>query len=126
MGPIDMNDDTLFSDRCALGDHMQFKYTLIIDGALIASSHQWMFASGCVPLMVSHPNNDYWFKRYLKPGVHYVSVKYDLSDLDEKLEWLVNHDSAAREIAENSMTFARTILSAEFQQQHLRNEIERV
>ena len=120
-----MNDDAMFSDRCPLEEHMQFKYTLIIDGALIASSHQWMFASGCVPLMVSYPNNDYWFKRYLKPGVHYVPVNYDLSDLEDKLAWLVANDDAAKEIADNAMNFARTILSAEFQQQHLRSEIER-
>ena len=125
MGDMNMNDDAMFSDRCPLEEHMQFKYTLIIDGALIASSHQWMFASGCVPLMVSYPNNDYWFKRYLKPGVHYVPVNYDLSDLEDKLAWLVANDDAAKEIADNAMNFARTILSAEFQQQHLRSEIER-
>ena len=57
--------------------------------------------------------------------VHYVPISYDLSDLNEKLEWLVNNDAAAKQIAENAMEFARTVLSAEFQQNYLRNELSR-
>ena len=125
MGDMNMKDETMFCDRRPLEEHMQFKYTIIVDGSCIASSHQWMFASGCVPLMVSHSNNNYWFKQFLRPGVHYVPVNYDLSDLNEKLEWLVNNDADAKQIAENAMEFARTVLSAEFQQNYLRNELSR-
>jgi hypothetical protein len=39
-----------------------------------------------------------------------VPIKYDLSDLKEKIEWLVNNDAEARKIAENAMEFARTRL----------------
>jgi spore maturation protein CgeB len=101
------------------------KYILVLDGNCIASSHQWVFASGSVPIMVTHPDNNYWFKKYLKPGVHYVSVKYDLSDLREKIEWLVNNDAEAKQIANNAMEFAKTVLSSEFQHGHLVKEIRR-
>jgi hypothetical protein len=126
MGGMNMSDETMFCDRRPLEEHMQFKYTIIVDGACIASSHQWMFASGCVPLMVSHPNNNYWFKRFLKPGVHYVPVNYDLSDIVDKLEWLVANDDEAKKIAANATEFAQTVLSSEFQQTYLRNELQRV
>lgn len=125
MGDMVMSDTAMFSDGRPLEEHMQFKYTLIVDGSCIASSHQWMFASGCVPLMVTHPGNNYWFKGFLRTGIHYVPIKYDLSDLVETLEWLVANDAAAETIAANAMEFARTVLSAEFQQNYLRNELER-
>lgn len=118
-------DNRFYDDRRGLDDHVKNKYILVLDGNCIASSHQWVFASGSVPIMVTHPDNNYWFKKYLKPGVHYVSVKYDLSDLREKIEWLVNNDAEAKQIANNAMEFAKTVLSSEFQHGHLVKEIRR-
>jgi spore maturation protein CgeB len=58
--------------------------------------------------------------------IHYVPIAYDLSDLNEKLEWLVNNDAEAKQIAVNAMELARTVLSAEFQHGYLLKEIARV
>jgi hypothetical protein len=107
-------------------DYLHYKYTLIIDGACIASSLQWTLASGCVPVLITHPGNDWWFKRYLCPMKHYVPVAYDLSDLEERLAWLVSHDEEARTIAENAVEFSKYYLSAGFQKYHLSNEIDRI
>lgn len=106
-----------------ISDFAQHKYNLVVDGACIASSLQWVFASGCVPILVTHPGNNWWFKRYLQPMKHYVPIAYDLSDLDERLEWLVSHDEEARCIAENAVAFSRHYLSAGFQRYHLAHEI---
>jgi hypothetical protein len=120
-------EDTRFYDEPrGAHDHVQHKYIPILDGNCIASAQQWVFASGSVPIMVTHPDNDFWFKKYLKPGFHYVSIKYDLSDLREKIEWLVNNDAEAKQIANNAMEFARTVLSSEFQHGYLMKEINRV
>jgi hypothetical protein len=132
MGPSQMGalcyqeDSRFFDEKRSLADHVQHKYILIIDGNCIASAHQWVFASGSVPVMVTHPGNKYWLLKYLKPMVHYVPIQYDLSDLNEKLEWLVNNDAEAKQIAANAMELARTVLSPEFQRGYLLREIDRV
>ena len=115
-----------FGDRCDINKHLLYKYILIIDGNCIASNHQWVFGSGAVPIMVTHPDNDYWFKKYLTPMVHYVPIKYDLSDLTEKIEWLIENDDKARRISENAMQFAHEIFSPEFQKRYLFNELQRI
>ena len=126
-GRLIFSDDTRFYDEVrGLEEHVKNKYIFIIDGNCIASAHQWVFASGSVPIMVTHPDNEYWFKKYLKPMVHYVPIKHDLSDLTEKIEWLVSNDIAAKRIAQNAMEFAQTILSTEFQHGYLLKEIRRV
>lgn len=126
-GRLVYSEDTRFYDEIrGLDEHVKHKYIFILDGNCIASAHQWVFASGSVPIMVTHPDNDYWFKKYLKPGFHYVPVNYDLSDLKEKIEWLIANDIAAKKIANNAMEFARTILSSEFQHGYLMKEIRRV
>ena len=126
MGRLIYPQDTRFyDDSRGLDEHVQHKYILIIDGNCIASAHQWVFASGSVPIMITHPDNDWWFRKYLKPMVHYVHVNYDLSDLREKIEWLVANDDKAKEIANNALEFARTVLSSEFQHGYLLKEIKR-
>ena len=126
-GRLLFGEDTRFyDDEKGLDEHVKYKYIFIVDGNCIASAHQWVFASGSVPLMVTHPENEYWFKKYLKPGFHYMPIKYDLSDVVETIEWLVNNDDEARKISENAMEFARTVLSSEFQHGYLMKEIKHV
>ena len=112
--------------RVSIEDHFRYKYIFIIDGNVIASSHQWVFGSESVPIMVTHPDNHYWFERFLQPMKNYVPISYDLSDLNEKLEWLVTHDAEAKEIADNAMYLARTLFSSEFQKAYVRNEVDRI
>lgn len=114
------------SNRTDLAEHFKYKYIFIIDGNCIASAHQWVFGSGSVPIMITHPDNDYWFKKFLKPMVHYVPIAYDLSDLDEKLEWLAQHDEEAKHIAGNAVAFSKAYFSSEFQKAYVYNEISRI
>lgn len=127
-GPFsDCNDAELYDGpRQPMDTFVRYKYNLVLDGACIASSLQWVFASGSVPILVTHPGNEWWFKRYLEPMKHYVPVAYDLSDLVERIEWLVSHDEEARTIAENAVAFSKHFLSAGFQQYHLENELDTV
>ena len=108
-----------FAPRCPVTDHFNHKYVPIIDGNCIASNHQWVFASGAVPLMITHPDNDFWFKPYTIPMVNYVPIKYDLSDLNEKLEWLVTHDDDAKQIAASAKHMADIVFSPAFQREHI-------
>jgi len=124
-GPLaDLKNTEVYDTRQPIQQFVNHKYTLVLDGACIASSLQWAFASGSVPILVTHPGNDWWFKRYLEPMKHYVPVAYDLSDLEERIEWLLTHDEEARTIAENAVAFSQYYLSAGFQQYHLANEID--
>jgi len=115
-----------FGDRCGLDKHFQYKYIFIIDGNMIASNHQWVFGSGSVPIMITHPDNNYWFKKYLKEMYHYVPVKYDLSDLEEKINWLINNDDKAEQIAKNALHLSNTIFTSTFQKLYLENEINKI
>ena len=112
--------------RADLGEHMKHKYILIVDGNCIASAHQWVFGSGSVPILVSHPDNDFWFKPYLEPMVNYVPIKYDLSDLAETLEWLVEHDDEAKAIAQRAMHLSNTIFTPEFQKAYIDFAVDRI
>jgi len=105
---------------------MKYKYIFIIDGNCIASAHQWVFGSGSVPIMITHPDNEYWFKDHLIPMINYVPIRYDLSDLTEKLEWLVSHDEEAKKIADAAYELSNTIFTPEYQKTYVDFAIDKI
>jgi hypothetical protein len=104
-------------DTIDFTEFMQHKIFFIVDGNVIASNHMWGFASGCVPVMIS--DAECWFTKFLVPNYHYIPVKYDLSDIYEKIEWIVRNDSAAMHIAKNAYHFAELVFSSSFQKEYL-------
>ena len=68
--------------------------------------------SGAVVLLQSS-SHVYHFSARLKPWVHFVPVAHSLSDIIEKVEWLVQHDDLARQIAQNAENFGKSYLRLE-------------
>jgi hypothetical protein len=52
-----------------------------------------------------------WYQAYMRPWEHYIPVKFDLSDLFEKIEWARNHDDECEEITRKALEFAGEHLS---------------
>jgi hypothetical protein len=116
--------DNYFGNRVHYTEFFKYKIFMIIDGNVIASNHMWGFATGCVPFIIS--NAKCWFSEFLIPHVNYIPIQYDLSDLKEKIEWVINNDSEAEKIAENALKFSRDVFSSEFQKKYLMNKINQI
>jgi hypothetical protein len=116
--------DNYFGNRVHYTEFFKYKIFMIIDGNVIASNHMWGFATGCVPFIIS--NAKCWFSEFLIPHVNYIPIQYDLSDLKEKIEWVINNDSEAEKIAENALKFSREVFSSEFQKKYLMNKINHI
>jgi hypothetical protein len=106
--------------------YLQHKYILIIDGGLIASSHQWVLGSGAVPIFVTHPDNHWWCKEWLIDGYNCIMSGYDLNLLKQKIQWLVANDEKAELIAKQAKATADRIFTPEFQKAYLNQELQRL
>lgn len=118
--------DELFAGNVAPQIYCQYKYILIVDGTIISSSHQWVFGSGSVPIVVTHPANRFWFKDLLVPYVNYIPISLSMNELDTVLAWLRENDGHAKIIAENAMTLAAHIFTPEYQRAYLKQEVSKV
>ena len=58
------------------------------------------------------PAKDY-IHDYMKPMVHYVPIKEDLSDLKEKFEWAESHPDEAKKISDEATKLMRYLTSEE-------------
>ncbi len=87
----------------------QFKAVIDIDG----NSNAWsglftsLLSGACVIKIESELGFRQWYYDRLEPWVHYVPVKADLSDFDEKVRFVLSNDDAAHAIAEAGCRFAR-------------------
>ena len=86
----------------------QYKYQIDIDGNTNAWSALFQkLLSGSAVLKISSPHNfRQWYYDELIPWVNFVPVKSDMSDLVEKIHWLIDHDEEAMQIGINGRKLA--------------------
>ena len=86
----------------------QYQYQIDIDGNTNAWAALFQkLLSGSVVLKVASPGNfRQWYYDQLIPWKNFVPVRSDMSDLVEKIQWLLTHDDEAREIGINGAKLA--------------------
>lgn len=93
-------------------DFVRYKYLISLDGAVAAWKRvPLILASGSV-LMLQHRWRQFFYPG-LQPGVHYVPLKPDASDIRERYEWLRSQPERARAVARNGQRFAQEVLNPE-------------
>eukprot|EP00930_Biecheleria_cincta_P087991 TRINITY_DN77234_c0_g1_i1.p1 TRINITY_DN77234_c0_g1~~TRINITY_DN77234_c0_g1_i1.p1 ORF type:complete len:443 (-),score=51.86 TRINITY_DN77234_c0_g1_i1:417-1745(-) len=86
------------------------KYSLLIDGNGAPSSRSISeFGDGRATFWVESPDVEIWYSG-LKPYIHFIPVKRDLSDLTKQLRWAMSHDSEVQAIAKRAREFAQQTL----------------
>lgn len=108
---------------CAVVEMLNCKYIPIIDGNDKSSSLNWVLASNSVPIMPKSDFHSWLCEPWLVPNVHYVEVKEDFSDFDEKIEWCKTHDDECKEIAYNGQKFIVENFSNLEDAKHIEKEI---
>ncbi|HEX2215392.1 MAG TPA: glycosyl transferase family 90 [Xanthobacteraceae bacterium] len=83
-------------------EQLKSKYIISIEGYDVASNTKWIMASQSLCLMPA-PKYETWFMEgRLVPGVHYVELRRDFEDLDEKIDYYERHAGAAEAIISNA------------------------
>ncbi|MEL7588194.1 MAG: glycosyl transferase family 90 [Prolixibacteraceae bacterium] len=81
-----------------IDDHLDYKFILCLEGNDVASNLKWVMSSNSLAVM-PRPTYETWFMEgCLIPNVHYVEIKADYSDLEERLNYYINHPAEASKI----------------------------
>lgn len=93
------------SEYISFFDFFKYRYQINIDGTVAAYRLPYLLAGGS---LVLKQDSDFYehFYNDLQPMVHYVPFNRNLSNLVEKLQWAIHHDSEAQAIAEKAQNFA--------------------
>lgn len=79
----------------SIADQLLYKCILSIEGFDVASNLKWIMSSNSLCFM-KKPRYETWFMEgRLIPGIHYVEVRDDYGDLEEKVRYYTSHHGEA-------------------------------
>lgn len=89
-------------EKMSLAKQLRYKFILCIEGNDVASNLKWVMSSNSLAFMVK-PTYETWFMEgRLIPNHHYVLLKDDYSDLEEKINYYAEHIDEALTIIKNA------------------------
>lgn len=101
-------------DYMSLDEQLQYKFIACIEGNDVATNLKWVMSSNSLAVM-PRPRFETWFMEgTLQPGVHYVEVKRDYSDLIDQMQYYLAHPDEAERIIANAHAYV-----AQFQNKRL-------
>jgi hypothetical protein len=78
---------------------LKYKAIIMVQGNDVASGLKWALMSNSV-LIIPPPTLTTWaMEEFLEPWVHYIPLDPSLSDAEEKMQWVLDHDKEAQQIA---------------------------
>ena len=96
-----------------MAEQSQYKYIIHVDGNVNAYRLLTTMMTGSLIIRVDGPYVS-WIDQLIKPNVHYILVKPDLSDLLQKIKWCEMSPKSAQKIAKAGYEFAKRALTREF------------
>lgn len=83
-------------------EHLEYKFVFALEGNDVASNLKWIMSSNSIAVM-TRPTCETWFMEgRLIPDYHYIEIKDDFSDLEEKLTYYMEHVDVAEQIIKNA------------------------
>ncbi|HWK65669.1 MAG TPA: glycosyl transferase family 90 [Rhizobiaceae bacterium] len=99
-----------------IGEQLAYRYVISIEGYDVATNLKWIMASQSLCIM-PEPSCETWFMEgRLQPDVHFVAVKPDLSDLEEKIDRFESAPREALSIVANANAHVRRFSNPEEEQ----------
>ena len=88
-------------------EQLAYRYILSIEGIDVATNLKWIMSSNSIAVSPPMKFETWFMEGQLQPGVHYIGVRDDFSDLDEKLAYYEAHPEKAHDILQNAHAWVR-------------------
>lgn len=103
-----------------------YKYILDVDGVSATwDAKAWKLASGSV-LFLTESSWKHWYQDLLVPWVHYVPIKDDFSDLDEKFEICEKDQIMCMKMAYDGKMLFDKVFNLRYMVEHMKGVINKI
>ncbi len=98
-------DKPYYKDYLSISEQLKYRYILSIEGVDVATNLKWIMNSNSLCFMIK-PKFETWFMEgALIPNYHYVLLKDDYSDIQEKMDYYDKNPSEALKIIKNANNY---------------------
>jgi hypothetical protein len=109
IGRVNTNDlNPLWkAQRLSIDQQLDYKFILCLEGNDVASNLKWVMSSQSIAVMPK-PKYETWFMEgLLVADVHYIIIKDDYTDLEQRLNYYINNQDKALQIIENANAYVQ-------------------
>lgn len=92
----------LLGGKISMRKLLEYKALIMIEGNDVASGLKWALLSQSVVLMPIPAHTSWAMEELLEPWVHFVPLEANLTDVETKMQWVVDHDAEARAISQRA------------------------
>lgn len=104
--------DEWMTSKKTIREHFDYKFIMALEGNDVASNLKWVMSSNSIAVM-TRPTCETWFMEgKLIPDYHYIEIKDDLSDLEEKLNYYIAHPAEAEQIVRHAHEYVAQFFDA--------------
>jgi hypothetical protein len=101
----DSADNSLYKGWMSKKKQLEYKFVLCLEGFDVSSNLKWVMSSNSIAVMPK-PKYETWFMEgKLIPDQHYILIKDDYSDLEEKLKYYIMHPEESLKIISNANAY---------------------
>jgi hypothetical protein len=93
-------------------EFLNYKYLIVVDGNSNPDRFPKLLESGSLVFRTFPIRGAETFSFRVKPWVHFIPIKEDLSDLADRIQWAKDHDHEAEIIARQSLDYIRSQTNA--------------
>ncbi len=93
--------------RLTIDQQLNYKFILCLEGNDVASNLKWVMSSQSIAVM-PEPKFETWFMEgTLVADVHYIVIKDDYSDLEQRLTYFIENQNKALHIIKNANAYVQ-------------------
>lgn len=89
-------------EKMTIGEHLDYKFVMSLEGNDVASNLKWIMSSNSIAVTPKLTCETWFMEGTLIPNYHYIEVKEDFSDLDERLQYYIDHPDEAEAIIQHA------------------------
>lgn len=103
-------------EKMTIGEHLDYKFIMSLEGNDVASNLKWVMSSNSIAVTPRLTCETWFMEGTLKPNYHYIEVKDDFSDLEERLTYYIEHPEEAEVIIEHAHQYVNQFRDQEREQ----------
>lgn len=91
--------------KISIDQHLDYKFILSLEGNDVATNLKWIMSSNSIAVSPPLKMETWYMEGKLKPDEHFICINESYDNLDEKLQYFLDHPNEAKEIIANAKIY---------------------
>lgn len=96
------DDQRYYKAYMTVAQQLEYKFILSLEGFDVATNLKWIMSSNSIAVMPELKYETWFMEGKLIPDVHYIRIKDDYSDFEERINFYLGHPDKCAQIIRNA------------------------